>query len=334
MNSAKTVKLAFKAPVHFGNGRLSDGTCACDAGTLFGALFIEAMHMGRSDDLLEAARSGELLLSDAFPYIGNELYLPKPMAVHRFSDASDPTKDTLAKKSSKKLSYIPSTCYADFLESRMDSVQELTRFRDGLGHGFLQTKVNLTRQHKEDAEPYGVGGFMFLGGSGLYFMVGGSFDIVPMLDQLQFSGIGGERSSGFGRFEYEIVADNPMASVALVGSGANGLTKGALHHQRHRTTVLPAQKRARFHVLLSTAAPSRDELSDYLISDARYKLVRKGGFVQSATHHNPPQKKRDLYLFTSGSVFRRTFEGDVFDVNATPGAHPVYRYAKAMWMEV
>ncbi len=46
------------------------------------------------------------------------------------------------------------------------------------------------------------------------------------------------------------------------------------------------------------------------------------------------QKKRDLYVFSAGSVFRRGFEGDVFDVNATPGAHSVYRYARSLWMEV
>jgi CRISPR-associated protein Csm4 len=56
--------------------------------------------------------------------------------------------------------------------------------------------------------------------------------------------------------------------------------------------------------------------------------------VQSATHSANPQKKRDLFLFAAGSTFSRPFDGTVFDVNATPGAHPVYRYARALWMEV
>ena len=87
-------------------------------------------------------------------------------------------------------------------------------------------------------------------------------------------------------------------------------------------------------VLLSTATPTQDELDDDLLRGARYRVVRKGGFVQSATHSANPQKKRDLYLFTPGSTFGKRFAGDVYDVNVTPGAHPVYRYARAFWMGV
>ena len=87
-------------------------------------------------------------------------------------------------------------------------------------------------------------------------------------------------------------------------------------------------------MLLSSALPREDELTDALLEGARYHLVRKGGFVQSASHAPTPRKKRSLCLFSSGSVFEGCFEGDVLDVNATLGAHPVYRYARAMWMEV
>ena len=87
-------------------------------------------------------------------------------------------------------------------------------------------------------------------------------------------------------------------------------------------------------MLLTSALPREDELTDALLEGAKYHLVRKGGFVQSASHASTPRKKRSMWLFAPGSVFERRFEGDVFDVNATPGAHPVYRYARAMWMEV
>ena len=87
-------------------------------------------------------------------------------------------------------------------------------------------------------------------------------------------------------------------------------------------------------VLLSCAAPTQEELTDELLEGARYSLVRKSGFVQSATHHISPQKKRDLYLFGSGSMFLHPFCGGIFDVNATSGSHSVYRYARALWAEV
>lgn len=309
----RTVKLAFTGPVHFGRGRLSDGGCTCDAATLFSALYIEALHMGAgvADELLAAARSGALSISDAFPYIGETLYLPKPMLA---ADAFDARKkatgesgDSRERKANKKLAYVPVDRYADYLAGSFDSIRELGRFN--LGASSLQTKVNLTRARGDDAEPYHVGGYAFEPGAGLYFLVQGSYDLAPILEQLGYSGIGGKRTSGYGRFTHRIEKCDPLRQV------------------QRRAGVSAS-------VLLATATPAESELDDGLLSGARYRLVRKGGFIQSTTHSATPQKKRDLYLFAAGSTFARTFAGDVFDVNATPGSHPVYRYARAMWMEV
>lgn len=332
MNNTRTVKLSFDSPVHFGTGRLSGGNYVCDAGTLFSALYIEALKSGAASDLLDAARSGDLLISDAFPYIGIDLYLPKPMIAREIKQSDSIAKDTLAKKATKKLSFIRCSEYQAFLNGTMDSCYELKKFEEGLGQSFLQTKANLTRIHKPEAEPYFVGGYRYRNNCGLYFLVQGSYDLDPLLEQLQYSGLGGERSSGFGRFHFEVIDANPVSSATAKTSIASHVNvRNREHgHQMKLSSTLSGARR----VLLTTAAPSQDELSDYLLQDARYKLVRRGGFVQSTSHYKTQQKKRDLYLFLSGSVFRREFEGDVFNVNATPGAHPVYRYARAMWMEV
>lgn len=306
--ATRMVKLTFQAPVHFGDGRLSDGEYTCDAATLFSALFIEALKAGCADELLAAAKSGDLSISDAFPYIGERLYVPKPMAcVSERAVSSTESGDSRARKANKALKYIPADKLGDFLGGSFDFVGELERFNNGAS--FLCTKVNLTRSTSDDAEPYHVGGYRFAPECGLFFLVNGTYDVRPLMEQLSYSGIGGKRSSGYGRFTFEIREDVPLR---LVDESSFG-------------------KRA---ILLSSALPREDELTDSLLEGARYHLVRKGGFVQSTSHAPTPRKKRSLCLFASGSVFERCFEGDVFDVNATPGAHPVYRYARAMWMEV
>lgn len=306
--ATRMVKLTFQAPVHFGDGRLSDGEYTCDAATLFSALFIEALKAGCADELLAAARSGDFSISDAFPYIGERLYIPKPMArVSERATNGTESGDSRARKANKALKYIPADKLGDFLSGSFDFVGELERFNNGAS--FLRTKVNLTRSTSEDAEPYHVGGYRYAPECGLFFLVDGMYDVRPLMEQLSYSGIGGKRSSGYGRFTFEIREDVPLHLVDGLGSG----------------------KRA---MLLSSALPREDELTDALLEGARYHLVRKGGFVQSASHAPTPRKKRSLCLFSSGSVFEGCFEGDVFDVNATPGAHPVYRYARAMWMEV
>lgn len=314
----ETIKLSFLGPVHFGRGRLSDSAFSCDAATLFSALYIEALREGVQDELLEAARCGELVLSDAFPYIGETLYLPKPMVAPGVFDKRNAEReargeklDSRERKADKKLAYIPADRYGAYLSGTFDVLGEQESFE--LGESFLQTKVNLTRTDSDDAKPYFVGGHSFNPGAGLYFLVRGSYDLAPLLEQLSYAGLGGKRTSGYGRFEFSVDDADPIAAAMA---------------------SVPSKARTRANVLLSTSIPRPEELSDELLEGARYRLVRRGGFVQSATHSDTPQKKRDLYLFVSGSTFARTFEGDVYDVNATPGSHPVYRYAKALWMEV
>lgn len=308
--STRIVKIFFSGPVHFGQGRLSDGAYACDAATLFSALYLEALKAGSADALLNAVNRGECQISDAFPFIGEDLYLPKPMASPA-SSLPDETSasDSRIKKAHKKLSYIPARSFKGFLRGDFDAIQELRIFEQGIGRSFLQTKVNLVREDDEDALPYYVGGFSFNPSAGIYFIVKGSFDLEFLLDGLQYSGLGGKRSSGYGRFTYKIFDERMLNGVRLGDAGSR-------------------------HLLLSTSAPTEAELSDSLIKGAQYKLIRRGGFVQSSSHAATAQKKRDMYLFESGSVFGRTFIGKVFDVNETPGAHPVFRYARALWMEV
>lgn len=306
--ATRMVKLTFQAPVHFGDGRLSDGEYTCDAATLFSALFIEALKAGCADELLAAAKSGDFSISDAFPYIGERLYIPKPMAcVSERAASSAESGDSRARKANKALKYIPADKLGDFLSGSFDFVGELERFNNGVS--FLRTKVNLTRSTSEDAEPYHVGGYRFAPECGLFFLVGGTYDVRPLMEQLSYSGIGGKRSSGYGRFTFEVREDAPLHLVDGSSFGERAM-------------------------LLTSALPREAELTDSLLEGARYHLVRKSGFVQSTSHAPTPRKKRSLCLFAPGSVFERCFEGDVLDVNATPGAHPVYRYARAMWMEV
>lgn len=305
---ANTIIFRFNGPVHFGAGRLSDGGHGFDAGTLFSALYLEALRAGCADELLDAARTGSFSISDAFPYFGEMFYLPRPMLTSELSEEEgEPplARDTRRRKAMKKLEYLSCEHYGAYLSGELDPVKELEGF--DLGVGAVRTLVNLERRESGDAEPYHVGSFSFRPGTGLYVLHEGDYDIRPLLDQLSYAGIGGKRTSGYGRFEYAIEPIDPREQIAA---------------------------RSARSVLLSTAIPRDDELTDELLAGARYRLVRKGGFVQSASHSASPQKKRDVYAFAPGSVFERRFEGDIVDVNATPGAHPVYRYARASWLEV
>ena len=56
-------------------------------------------------------------------------------------------------------------------------------------------------------------------------------------------------------------------------------------------------------------------------------------FVASSDYAEEWRKKKDLYVFTAGSCFVNCFAGDIYDVSEG-GKHPVYRYAKPIFMGV
>ena len=75
-------RLQFPNGVHFGAGTLWDSMNTLPADAFFSALCQEALSHGGETELetlVAAARKGALRLSDLFPFVGEELYLPKPL---------------------------------------------------------------------------------------------------------------------------------------------------------------------------------------------------------------------------------------------------------------
>ena len=296
----KIIKLLFDSPVHFGQRRVSDSMMSISADTLFSALFIEAIEMNmKTDWLLE-----HIKISDTFPFQGEMYYLPKPLLQINSKVESNDYKQF------KKLKYIPINNYRQYLDGELND-EEAKKINESIniGKSSLTTKVNLTTS-TENNELYSVGTYIFNEDAGLYFILDIDNEFTEQFDELMYSmeisGLGGKRSSGYGQFIYKECNNDEVESFFK--------SKG----QRN--------------ILLSTAM-----INDYekdLIQDSdRFILKKRSGFIQSTTFAGQLVKKKDFYSFDSGSVFHHKFEGDIFNVSKG-GKHPVYRYAKAMWLEV
>lgn len=301
-------KLTFPNGVHFGDNSLERSEITFHADTLFSALCLEAVK--ESDEAMQSLHDyttqGKLLLSDAFPYIGDELYLPKPY-IHIHSEEKE--GDSGEKKKYKKLQYIPAGLYDSFLRGKFP-IDEHGADMDRLGAHFVKTSVNV--RENEEPKPYRVGSFRFSNGCGLYFLVGTAdeeteFFFTDLMVALSLSGIGGRRSTGYGRFDCKIVPVPSYLEGALAGN-----------HSRY--------------VALSVSLPDGQDLKE-VVSGASYQLIKRSGFVQSGHYSSTPMRKRDLYVFDSGSVFTRKFHGGVYDVSSG-GRHPVYRYARPIFLGV
>ena len=306
------LRLNFNTGVHFGEDALEDSSTHLRADTIFSAMCIEALEIGGEellDKLVSFVRNGKLLLSDAFPLIKNEYYLPKPI----YSVQAETEHDSSAKKVFKKLSYIPFDKVDEYTKGEFNenTVDGIVKKLSELGESYVHTKGAVS--YEKDTLPYHVGVYTFKKDAGLYIVVGGDSDSMLLMRELftslSYAGIGGRRSSGLGRFSYTVenLPENHVASL---------------------TSEFPA------YMTLSLSLPKKNEIESVINdSNSTYALIRRSGFVYSGTYSNEPLRKKDFYALASGSIVRNKYCGDVFDVS-NKGAHPVYRYAKPLFMGV
>lgn len=304
--SLRIIKLSFNGPVHFGTKRLGGSDFSIKSDTLFSALFIEALNLGVSTKFLLE----DLLISDTFPFKDNTMFLIKPMI-----QIESKNQNLTDKKAFKDLKYIPVDMYVPYINGECDG-EDVKDFKDWLDIGYSTTLTKVALESMEaisqkESQPYNVGIHTFSNNSGLYFIAKGDAESLNklelVLESLQFSGIGGKRSSGYGRFTYEVVNDSDLESLL--------------------------KNKGNQKILLSTAMVHEQESLEIILEEANYLLRKRSGFVQSTTYRNTIVKKNDFYSFAAGSVFKKTFLGDIFNVG-NQGKHPVYRYAKALWLEV
>ncbi|NWO23580.1 type III-A CRISPR-associated RAMP protein Csm4 [Mogibacterium timidum] len=298
-------KLVFSTAVHFGEGNLEDSGNKLYADTIFSALCHEAVSLGCIDKLISCVQNSNVKLSDAFPFIDDTYYVPKPMV------SLDSDKSADDKKKTKKLEYISGDLIYEYLNGSMDIVAESEKLAK-LGISDIRTQASINAN--EDTRPYSVGTYTFSENAGLYLIIGyndeeGLHLIRDLLISLSFTGIGGKRSSGLGKFELH----NATLPDCLIKK---------ISDAEYSNRVMS----------LSIGMCEDEELED-ICRNARYLLSKRSGFISSSTYANKLVKKQDSYLFRSGSIFSKPFTGIIRDVSIK-GTHPVYCYANPIFMEV
>lgn len=206
----------FTSPVHFGDaaegGDLGEILSYCRADTFFSALCREAADI--SQELLacvvEGVQRGKLRFSDLFPWKKGtscyELYLPRPvMNLPHTEQAKTLSYEEVREQSGerkkyKKRSFIRASEMESYLQERNISAQP------DFGKEELRTQYNA-----REKRPYGIGAYHFMPDAGLYLILSGDEELAeklePLIKLLGMAGIGGKRSSGFGKYIFE---DDPL----------------------------------------------------------------------------------------------------------------------------
>ena len=284
---------------HFGAGTLDSSKMTFAADRLFSALAIEAKKMGKMEEFVSIAGQDEFVLTDAFPYQSGS-FLPKPIGFPKFEqpDLTTDVKEVRRQaKMAKKLQFIPL--------DNFDSYVNGTLFKD---EEHVVTNIVTKNQPHVDGALYQVSTVRFRDDSSLYVIANESELLNELMTSLQYTGIGGKRSSGYGQFDLTI--------LDLPDSFKNRLTKA------HQESVMT----------LTTSLPVEKEL-EYAMETGSYLLSKSSGFAFS-TETNENYRKQDLYKFASGSTFSETFTGQIVDVRPLDFPHEVLNYAKPLFFKM
>lgn len=303
----KVLKLQFKTGLHIGNGLLSGSESVIYTDTLFSALCHEALNFPDGiRRLYEKCKTNRLKFSDALPFIGDTYYVPKPL----LSISSEDEGNSVKKKAFKKLKYIPINLLQTYLNGNLDAEAESKKFQD-FGSYEMRTSAKVNRD--DDAEPFHVGCYHFNKGNGLYVCVGyeeeEDFDYFSeLMECVSYAGIGGKRTSGYGKFNLKVVPVPKELERRLSGNAYAD------------------------YISISLSMPQENELKR-ICGSSNYLLIKRSGFISSPYYENEFRKKQTFYGFASGSIFNVQFEGDIYDVSCG-GKHPVYQYAIPFFMGV
>ena len=317
------LKLHFLAPVHFGteSGNLFDNQMTCLDDTFFSALFLEALTESEktADKLYQACKSGQLLISDLMPYRDETYFLPKPMLQLAKQEIEH---SSVEKKQFKNLQYLSAEHFQDYLAYLKGEKDFSAKAERELLQGICknESRVSAHINGMEKTDPYEVQCVRFNENCGLYAIV--AYESAAELNMvnelcalLGYSGLGGKRSSGMGSFRTNLLKLTDCAENVSIKALAELLSCANADYQ----------------MLIAAALPVEREL-EQVLGNAYYKVIKRSGFID-ARNADSLLKKKDVYVLKSGSCFKTRFAGDIYDVSRE-NMHPVYRYAKGMFVGV
>lgn len=330
-------KLKFLTPVHFGDaqngGDLDKVGESCRADTFFSAICNELASMGSEDGLAKfigAVRDDKLVISDLMPYYDDgdicNLYLPKPVLdIHprnELHSLQQVREDATRRKKQKKTAFMRASSLKTYL-TNLKAGKIALDVLPHLGELFLVPKVNC---REELPLPYVIGAYRFADiaaakkQAGLYFIAGLADDLdadklEQLVKSLGFTGIGGKRSSGFGKFE---LAEEKLELDEL----------GIYEDDAAIYAMLSETKAARY-MNLAAFVPKQEELG--IVKDGTYKLIRRSGFIYSAAF-TEARKHDTVAMVEAGSCFKQRLNGQLLQLSVKDCPHAVYKYGKGLFV--
>jgi len=302
------VKLKFISPLHIGDDEAGIGVenvqSIIHSDTIFSA-FVNAASL-TDKSLVDFLIAGDFRISSAFPYDENHYYLPRPLFPL-------PTSFGRYAKEVKECEFLQEEDFHKWIKGELNEGNVIAPIsRSQRVEEISGTEVrprNASDRQTLSTVLYHCGGTTFEENCGLYFILeidnDGKEKFQEILITLKKFGFGGERSSGYGQFDFKIM--EPV-----------DLEEGVWRNIKCAD--------GNCFCLLSLWYPKEEEQIDI---KAYQTVLRKGWIFSTASAKQ--MKRKTLRMFKEGSIFGNQSTGKLVDVTP-PGFddHKVYRWGKAL----
>lgn len=326
MRKLTRIILRNMSPLHLGMGRDAYDTASSrlPSDSLSAALASVRAIQGKHEDIEEFLRS--FSISSAFPYCGDEFFLPRPCG--RLPIKVKGMEEKEFRKDLKKILYISSSVWNAMIKGDTIEIEPtqlhgefliakpVADYKKPMTH-VVNQRVMVPRADDQDAVPFTFEWTFFQHGiteSGLYCIIdcdeGLRAELIELFKLLGSTGIGSDRTVGGGLFDVET---DEIEWQEISGSAT---------------------------MLLSTYIPQESEIEHLNLTSSNYLLLKRGGFMSGSSNEKTRQlRRKTVYMFDTGSIFdtKHPIEGKI--VNLAPewnaeGMHPVYRCGRPLYVTV
>jgi CRISPR-associated protein Csm4 len=302
------IKLKFNSTLRIGQdvaqGDEFQGIVHSD--TIYSALMNEWVRAFPDESVDDLITNVPFKISSAFPYFLQDYYLPTPLGTSRLY--------------TEKLIDVPFLELYDFLDLAQGNHERI--MEKNIANAIEDVIFNLTVPRvsidriSASTNIFESSGWQFKTGGGLYFLI--ELTDASVEDRLRLcitllgqSGLGGDRSVGYGLFESE------MKRVEQ-GSGWE-----ELFTEREGENIS--------YCTLSLCCPTKDDAKESI----SYRLVTRKGWIFSRSS-SKQMKRRDCKMFAEGSLFTKPITGRIADVTpvAFRAEHNIYRYGLGIFVKI
>ena len=327
-------KLRFPNGIHIGTASgntLEETMISVYSDTFYSALFNEYMKIYNNDELYKISETGNFLVSDLLPFkekkdISTDFYLPKPFISIERKEIKKDDEEKIDRKKVKATNFIPADKLGEYF-SFLKNGKNFPVIDDNFGKKQLYTKNKVSLEN-EDTQLYNIEIFKFNEKSGLYFIVKLPENekwqriFENILESLALTGIGGKKNSGFGNFTIE---EDPMifdgTDFDAIESDSDAFINRALFSNEKK------------FLILSSYSPKIEEIEKIKENGNYYQLIKRSGFINSSSYSEQAEKRKQVYMLSSGSVLSFKPEGKILDLNLH-GKHSIYRMGKPIVLGV